>query len=348
LAKSVLRLLTQDFWLKVSALVIALGIWFYANSRVTDETACDATVVITPPPGYALVHQSARLVSVTVSGPRSLLSRLDRRCMQAPIALTAQVNETDLTDGQVSLPVESLWPRADLEDRHRRRLKFRAAKPAQVRAVACPLDERTLPVVAHVAVQPALGYRQAAAPAVTPAQVLVRGPALALAAMQDIETEELPPLYDVSSDVQHTVRVRDSIAVTLPTGERVPVPLEVSPPGVTVVVSVAGEAMQEQRFPNVRVLAMMPPGFPYQVEFGEGDGTVTVVVQASPANLRTLDPAQIRACVDLSPLAAEVIPLDGSAPYRERVHVQLPAGFIHGKAQAEPDRVNVLLRNPSH
>ena len=344
MSKSRSRPFFADFWLKLSALAISLGIWFYANSRLTDEITCRAVLAVSPPQGYALVYQSAKSVRITISGPRSLVSRLDREFMQVPLRVTANLNEHDLSAGQASLTMEQLWRRADIQERDLVQLKFRGASPGEVRVFASRLVERMLPVRVNVSVQTAPGFLLAASPTATPPEVLVRGPALAVEAMVKVETDELP-LYDVRSDVQRPVSLRPEVAVALPTGEQVAVPLKMEPSGVTVNVSVAGEEQQEQRFANIRLLRMAPPDFPYQIEFGEADDMVTVVVKASPTNLRKLEPAQVRAYVDLSPLASEQIAPGTSAPYRERVHVRLPPGVVYGDARTEPDRVNILLKN---
>jgi len=344
MARGLLKPLFGDFWLKLSALIISLGIWFYANSRLSDEISLRAVLVIAPPPGHALVHQSAKSVRVTVSGPRSLISRLEREFVQTPLRLVAELGEHDLDAGWSTLRVEQLWPRADLPERDLVQLKFREARPAEVRAFASRLGERRLPVRVHASIQPAPGFRLLAPPTATPPEVLVQGPEVALEAMQTAETNELTA-YDVRSDMQRPVGLRLEFPVVLANGEQVPVPLEMKPTSVTVNVSISGEEQQEQRFPGIRLLQMTPPGFPYEVELSEADSTVTVVVRASASNLKKLQPAQIRAYVDLTSLASEQIAPGASAPYRERVRVQLPPGLVHAEGRAEPERVNVLLKN---
>jgi YbbR domain-containing protein len=344
MARSLFRPLFADFWLKVSALIISLGIWFYANSRLTEEMSCLSVLEINPPQGYALVHQSDKSVRVTIAGPRSLISRLDREFMQVPLRLTANLREDELTDGQATLKVEDLWQRADIPEQDFVQLKFRGANPGTVRVFASRVVERTLPVRAHVSVELAPGFQQAASPTVTPPEVVVRGAAVAVADMRSIDTDELL-LPDVRADVQQPVGLRTERTVALPTGEQVTVPIQATPPRVTVSVSVSGEELQEQRFPNVRLLQLMPRDFPYRVELAEAEDTVAVIVKASPTNLRKLQAGQVQAYVDLAPFASDQIPAGASAPEKVPVQVLLPPGIAYAEARAEPDRVNVLLKN---
>jgi hypothetical protein len=336
-----------NFGLKLSALVISLGIWFYANSRLTDEVTFWAVVTINPPQGYALVYQSDTKARVTVSGPRSLVSRIRGEFMPVPLRLTTTLDERDLRDGQASLPMDKIWHGADLPERDLVQLRLRDADLKEVRVIASPLIERKLPVNVRASVQMAPGFVPAASPTATPAEVRVRGPALALNAMTGVDTQDLP-LDNVLRDWERRVELRPEVAITLPTGEQAVVPFEVEPSTVTVNGSVAGEEQKEQRYPGVPLLQMSPPGFPYQAEFDKADSTVTVIVRASPTSLDKLEAAQIRAYVDLSPLASEQVAPGTSQPHRQPVQVQLPTGIPHGEARANPDHVIVVLKNLPH
>jgi hypothetical protein len=108
-----------------------------------------------------------------------------------------------------------------------------------------------------------------------------------------------------------------------------------------------GEEERTQTFDNVPVRLLMPPGFPYATEFAQGEKTVSVMVRASPANLRKLRAESVKAYVDLEKLGQERIEPGGSAPYKEKVQVSLPEEVTYSMAVPRPERVTLLLKNPA-
>lgn len=109
---------------------------------------------------------------------------------------------------------------------------------------------------------------------------------------------------------------------------------------------VTGEEERDRAFEGVPVLLMLPPGFPYTPALAQEESKVTVVVRAAPANLARLNTGAVKAYVDLADLAREKIEPGASAPYKEKVQVALPSDVMYTAAQAQPDRVTILLKNP--
>ena len=336
-----------DFWLKLTALVISLGIWFYANSRLTEEIALRAVLEVTPPPGYALIHQNARSARVTISGPRSLISRLEGEFgrNQFQLKLATVLTEEDVTNGMASLKPDRRWLRTDLLERELVQLKVGDISPKEVKVFVSPVVERRLPVDVRVSVHPAPGFLLAEPPSATPPEVTVRGPTIALDSMRSVPTVELTLYEDVRSDLRRRVGLETQVPVILADGTTVSVPLEVSPPTVSAHIAITGEPEKEKVFPDVPLAFMQPARFPFAAAFGEGEERVDVIVRASAAELAKIEARQVRAYVDLSSLADEQVPPGAAVPYRERVRVELPPEVVYTTARAEPDRVTVLLKN---
>jgi hypothetical protein len=344
--KRTLRTVFGNFRLKAWALVIALCVWWYASSRMTEEVTVRMTLDIKPPSGYTLIHQDEQAARVTVAGPRSLLARVRSDLTQGFVKLSYTMAKQDLFAGQGTLAITPDWLRPHLPEGDFVQLRFRNISPPQVNVVASPVRERVLPVRPRTTVETAPGYRLAERASSSPAQVSVRGPALAVDAMDAVQTAELA-LYDVQADVHRPVSLRSEEEITLQSGERIAVPLEVEPASVILNVYVSGEEERQETFEGVPVLLLSPPGFPYEAELGEPDLKVTIRIAAPPAQLRRLRRESVQAFVDLAGLARERIELGASAPYKEPVRVLLPPDVTCSMVRAEPARVTLVLKNPA-
>lgn len=342
--KRTLRAIFGNFRLKAWALIISLAVWSYASSQVTDEATVRATVSITAPPNYELLHQSETAARVTVVGPRALVSRVRGDLAQNYLQFAYNLTEQDLTDGLATLTIERDWLRPRLPEQEFVQIKLRDITPPQVQVFGSPIRERVLPVKVEGSIEPAEGFRLAGPPSASPPRVTVRGPAIAVDGLESVATRPLA-LPAVSTRVQQPVSLQDEVEVLLDNGVTITVPLEVSPPSVVANVDVTREEEREETFAGVPVLLRATPGFPYEVELSED--TVSVVVRASATNLRKLKPELIKAYVALETLAEEEIEVGGSRPYTERVHVELPADVSYSEARARPERLTVRLKNPA-
>jgi len=346
MVKRMLRAVFGNFRLKFWALVIALGIWFYAASRMTEEVTVRMALDVKPPSGYVLIHQDPKAARVSVAGPRSLLARVRSDLTQGFVRLSYAMAAQDLFGGQATLDITPDWLRPSLPEGDFVQLRFRNITPSEVKVAASAVRERVLPVKVRAIIETAPGYRLVEPPSSSPAQVTVRGPAAALDAMDSVPTAELA-LYDLQADVHRPVGLQGEREVTLATGQTVSVPLELRPQGVIANVYVSGEEDRQETFDNVRVQLLVPPDFPYQAELAEGDRTVSVRVAASPGQLRRLRRESVQAYVALAGLAGERIELGGSAPYKEPVLVLVPPEVTCTMARAEPARVTLVLKNPA-
>jgi hypothetical protein len=341
-----LKAIFDNFRLKLWALVISMGIWVYASSQITEEATFRAALHIIPPPGYAVVYQSDASARVTVAGPRFLLARLRSDLSENHLTLTHDLADSEAVGGWATLKIVADWLMPRLPEREYVQLRLREAIPAELKVLTDRIKQRALPVVVRASVQTAPGFRLAEGPSCSPSHVQVRGPAAAVDALEAVSTRELT-LYDIQADVQQEVSLQTDVEVALDNGERASVPVEVDPPKVTARIRVSGEEEQEQVFEQVPVWLLAPPQFPYVAELPPGAAEVSVVVRASPTNLRRLRRESIRAYVDLAKLAAEPIEPGSSHPYTEKLRVSLPPDVTAGMARAQPDEVTLRLKNPA-
>lgn len=341
--KRALSAIFGNFRLKLMALIISVGIWFYADSRLAEEAPVTASVEVNPPPGYVLLFQDEQSARMQIVGPRSLVSRL--RLAQNYLRLTRNLTEHDLKDGWAVLRVEPDWLLPNLPEREFIQLKFRSILPTAVRVFASPSEKRLMPVEVKPSGEPPPGFQMLQPVSVSPSEVEVTGPAVALDVLSAIATEELP-LWDVRTDSHHPLTLQNQVEVVLDDGTRATATLQLKPARVVARVYVTGEQEQQRTFPDLLVVPMCPPGFPYEAQF-EGEARVSVTVTASRANLRKLKPESVKAYVDLTSLASVQIPVGGSVLYPEPVRVQLPPDVTYSTARAEPDRVTLRLNNPA-
>ncbi len=341
-----LKAVFGNFRLKLWAFLIALCVWFYGSARMTEEITEWAKVDIDPPNGYRLLWQDESMVRLTVAGPRSLLTKLRGDLVQNYVQFRHQLAPQELSDGHATLAIDPHWLRPGLAESELVQLRFRSISPPEVQLYASPVKEKELPVEVRATVHPAAGCRVVRPPDATPAQVTVRGPAVALEQMDSVRTAELT-FFDVQADLRRPVSLQDTVEVSLDNGVRLPVSLAVQPPTVVANIYVAGEEEAQRAFQNVKVTLLAPPGFPYVAEPGEEDARVSVSVVGPPGELSRIKPEEVKAYVFLDALAGEEIVSGGMAPYKEPVRVQLPPDVTYSDVSAEPERVTVLLKNPA-
>lgn len=193
--------------LKLWALLISVGIWFYASSQVTEEEPTRASLAITPPPGYALLYKSPNDVWMMVAGPRALMNRLRNELAQNQFQLSCRLTDQEAAAGWSTLRVRSDWLMPSIPEEEYVQLSLRDVTPTEVTVFAEPVRERVLPVDVRASVHLSPGFRLTEAPTCTPAQVKVKGPATVVDALTSIQSNELS-LYDVQKSVHQDWRSR--------------------------------------------------------------------------------------------------------------------------------------------
>jgi hypothetical protein len=329
--------------LKLLAMVISVGIWFYANSRLTSIVDTDAGVDIMPPTGYKVLFQSQSSVHLRLSGPSWLITRLENEFSQRNIKLVRATSEGELANGWVDLKVESDWLKRALSESELLQVSLRSVSPKSIRVFASPEIEKVLPVKVVLSGEPASGYQMTQPALAAPSEVTAKGPAVALGSLQFIETEPIH-ISNLRSDLRVEPALKGEVPVRLENDTVALLPLRLSAPTVVVNVYVSGEKEQEQTFASVPVEFLTPASFPYAAEFQPGGGSVSVTVRASPQELKNLKPGSVVAYVDLGPLASERIPAGTAAPYAEEVVARLPEGVRGTVTRIEPARATLLLK----
>ena len=345
--KRLIAAIFANFGLKILALCISLGIWFYASSRLLEEVPVSASVTINPPQGYAVVYQSDKFVRLRVEGPHSLMETLREEMLQGALKMKYDMTEKDIQQGWATLQLQPNWLQLGLHEWEFAQLRSRAITPDTVRVFVSPLAEKVLPVKVTLAGQPPAGLTLQGEPATAPSQVLVHGPAIAVNSMDSVATEDVA-LWKLTSGIYEEPRIlRKEVQVALDNGLRVPVTLDLSAPTALVSIHVTGQTLTQQTFTGVPLNLLLPLQFRYDAQVEQDARTVSVTISAEAEDLKKLSADKIRAYLDLTALVGEQIAAGASAPYREPVVVHLPAGINAASVTVSPPLVTVLLKNPA-
>jgi hypothetical protein len=335
------------FRIKLLALVISLGVWFYANSRLTEQVPITAGIEIVPPDGYALLDKSAPAARVQVAGPSWLMTRLESGYGGRTLRLKYELSEADLNGNWAELRIGPEWLQSNLPEQEFVQIHFRGAEPETVRVFASRLTQRSVPVFVTTTGEVPEGFFLAQQPVAVPAEVTVRGPAVALDNMEFVATEPIP-LWNLRSDLQREpAALKSEVEIVLEEGLSLPTKLDLSVSTVLAHIYVSGEKEQEQTFHDVPLDVRQPVGFPYRVEFVEGIDKVSVTVKGPPQELRRLKPGSVAAFVNLRSLALETIEVGATAPYPEQVVGDLPHGVQATVVRVEPPSVRLQVTNPA-
>ena len=329
----------DNFGLKMLALILSIAVWFYANSRGKAEVALNVPLTIKVPRGFKVLHQSSDTVMLVVSGPMSLISRLESESQRVSLSMQYELSEADLAAGRFSLDVQKKWLK--LPESELIQLNVRRASPQTVTIYTSEVGEVQLPVEVRFDGEAKEGY-EVGVRRVVPRAVTVRGPVRVLDRMESMPTEEIP-IAHLESGTSEEIPLAETQDFVLENGKNVAVLLDVAPSVVTVALEVHAQE-QTRRFVGVRPQFLLPQDFPYTAVVDE---TVTLIATGLPQNLERLGPGSIRAYVDLSGLATDKIALGASALYKEDVRLRLPEDIPLSSVVAEPDEVTVRLENPA-
>lgn len=195
-------LIRRNLGLKLTALAIAVGLWFAFNYLTATETYSTTLQVPLALRGVSagLVAQSdVHDVTVELAGPRALLEKL------APSDFAAYVDASGKEAGTLSLNVAVAGPESD---------KIRSVSPSAAIVVLDRFSYRTVPVIASDSTQSAI------ASAINPPSVTVAGAesvlARVVAARAGIETASASkPLTIVVKPVAVDVDFAPVLGVTV-------------------------------------------------------------------------------------------------------------------------------------
>jgi hypothetical protein len=345
--------ITANFKTKLLALVIALGIWFYASSQLTERTVVPIQVELTPPEGYEMVYTNTREVDATVSGPASAIEALQRASRTRPPKVRHQLSEADVMGdspglNKVTVDLQADWIDWRVESWQSNRLRIHVLDPQAVTLVAEPVVEE----VVSVEIPAAIRLQEDGRLDWTPKQVTVKGPAAVVRNMASIGLAEGQNLFDVGRRaVEKTLQRRRTVLLD---GERIQVPIQADPARVDVMqVQAPPENEQDEIFEDVPIRLLVPIDFPFVARIAEDQPrTATVRVRAMPEQLSRLrrkmdattaeaDRTAITAYVDLGNPPEDISP---GETYNELVRVRLPNGVSASEVSVpDPDNPNVTL-----
>jgi len=334
------------FRLKLMALLIAVGVWFYADSRVTQEVRILAALEVVSPEGMQLLYKTPSTVRLRIAGPNWLVARIEGGVGGRSLKLTHQLTKDEIRDGSAELTIDADWLQSSLPDPEFVQIDFRGVEPQQVRVFVSPLAERVLPVKVRTSGEPAPGFRITEGPVAAPSEVTVRGPAAVLDTLDSIATDDVIRLWGERSDVRRELALRNTASVALDSNLTIDIPLELSMPTVVANVYISGEKEEKRVFTDVPIELRSPIGFPYEVEIAEGVTTATITVKGPAQEVKRLRPESVAALVNLGSLASQQVDVGATVPYPEQVVGDLPNGVQAQVVSVEPPRVTLLLKNP--
>jgi YbbR domain-containing protein len=337
----ILRAITNYPQLKVVALVIAVVVWFYANTQLQEEVTLRIPLTVQVPQDYRLVYQSHRSIQLRLRGPQYLIQRRQDEDENNSLHMSARLTEEEVEEGMSELEVVPEWLNAPSSDMVQ--VNVVNIRPQIVRVRASRNISRTLPVEVELSGAPHQGYQLRETVAV-PTEVTVTGPAFVLEEMDVIQTEEVP-LWDARQSFRRVVPLQLRPTVQVDANAEVPVRLQAQPSEVAVHVAIGGQRV-ERAIPNIPVHVLRPRTFPYEVEIPTEDSTVEVTLTGLPQELEEVSAEDVVAFVDLSRKTVGEIPPGERQPSKEDVRVRLDTEAEVKVKSITPELVTTVLKNP--
>jgi YbbR domain-containing protein len=208
---------TRDIGLKLISLVVAFGLWAFVNASERDtEQALQVPLELRDiPTGLMVTSPRVDFIDLRVSGPRTLLNRIDRKRLVIPLDLAGMRSGP----GVFRVAADSLnLPRG---------VKIVRLTPAQVTLDLERVVRRTVPVRLQTASKVAAGLRVVDAK-ISPDSVQVFGPASAVDDLKAIETEPLDLSDAAAGIVEREVGLAEISEYVSFSAQRVAVQVHVS------------------------------------------------------------------------------------------------------------------------
>ncbi len=333
------RLFTTHWQVKLMALTLAVGVWFYGNTRIRDDVVLRVPLNVQLPDGYELLYKSHSQAQVRFTGPQYLIQRQQEEARQNYIQFNLRPAEEDVDVGEMALEIDPA--RLNIPGSELAMMNVVVVSPLEASLVVDRIASRTLPVEASLSGRPRGGYKISDY-TVTPSEVSVEGPSLALDRLESLKTISIP-VWDAQESLRRYVPLAADHVLTWSEDISIPVSFRTSPSQVAVHVSV-GIEYRQSGIEGVPVKLLAPVGFPYSAEISE-DALVEVVVSGLPDVVEDITAEDISAYVDLSGLEDEEIASGATAPYKETVYVILRSGIDAEVTEVNPEQVTILLSN---
>ncbi len=332
------NIIIPHWQVKILAMIIAVGVWFYANSRLKDDVVLRLPFNVILPENHSLIYQSHSYVQVRFTGPQYLIRKRQEEAGQNYLNFNLQLEQEDIENGWTELDIQAEYlniPETDL-----RMMNVFIVEPLAVKLFSSRVGTRTLPVEANLSGNPPPGY-QVEDVDVTPSEVSVTGPDVVLDNIDAVSTNTLS-ISDLSRSDRFDLKLKNVKDLVLNDDVKVSLPFDTALSHVTVYISIA-EEVDKQEMKNIPIKFLSPIGFPYKIEFEEA--MVDVVFKGKTTILEELSSGDIQAYVDLTGLEDEEISTGATAPYKQDVVVTLRPGIDLEIDSITPDQITVLLTN---
>lgn len=211
----------RNFMLKVLAVVAAFCVWLFVNAGARDtESALQVPLELRNiPPGLMITSPRVDFIDLRASGPRTLLSRIDRTKLLIPLDL-AGVRPGPAVFG---ISTETLnLPRG---------VKIVRITPSQVTIDLARIDRRTVPVRLDLKAEAGEGLTVSATK-ISPQAVEVVGPESEVAALKHVDTEPVALSVTEPGAQQLEVPLRSPGEYFSLSAERVAVEVRVESPTI--------------------------------------------------------------------------------------------------------------------
>ncbi len=311
--RRILDFLATRNGLRLLALGAAVVVWYAIRAATSNATLItDIPLTIQPPADWSVVAGSAKTVDVAFLGTRNDLRYLNREMIKATV--DARVHED-------TRPLTVTLSAAHINAPGSARIDF--IRPA---TITFRLDRRiTKQVPVTVETQNLLpdGY-ETEKMVVTPATVELSGPAQILDQIESIRT--------VPVDLDGRIRSINKRRLPLVPGENF-ADVRIDPPAVTLDLTIV-ERSVSLVFPDLPIMALLPPGRSGQAELDPEVATLTV--KGRPELIKNLSAGDLRLFVD----AGEA---SGPGPDTLPIRAVLPNGVT--RVRTEPATATVRLED---
>jgi len=307
--------LTRDWGLKLVALVLAIGLWFYAVGEESVEIERTVPLEVhVQNKQMSILKSSVKKVRVKLVAPRTRISEIASKDIQAKHTIGAEVK----TAGDYSFRLEAREIRVPSPD-----IRVLEISPS---VIVVTLDEvivQKLLVSPTFVGEPAYGYKvKEDEIRIDPNALLVEGPKGQLEKMDAIPTERIDLVGRIRS-------FRRTVKMDLPEGIR---PL--SEAMIDILIPIKEES-GEKAFENIPVKILQIPG--QSVLYDISELTINIVLKGSQAALEKITEDKILAYLDLSALKP--------GETEGVVQLQVPEGVSVKDAAAL--KINVSVKAPA-
>lgn len=276
--------LRENLPLKAAALILAVFLWLYVRGEERPVQLISLPLELEGlPADLAIVGDRLESIAVRVRAPEATLRAL------SPGRFRAHVNLGGARTGEVSLPLARENVRAPIG------VEVVQVDPSFLTLRFERRSRREVPLVARLKGAPAAGL-EARGYTLVPDHVAIEGPESLVAAVEEVLTEEVD-LSGVRKDLQQRVRLA-------PIGGGV----RIDGAGTAALTVAIGEALVTTVYPGVRVSPNLPAGAAFEAVPVES--TVTVTLEGTAAELRSIQPENLTALLDLEGMSPRGVPYD--------------------------------------